>query len=73
MSVRRLAENTVQPDGFKFNRLNASVVKQWIAKYPKGRQASAVIPLLMIVQEQEGWVTKAAIEHVAETLQMPFI
>jgi NADH-quinone oxidoreductase subunit E len=73
MSVRRLAEDTVQPVGFKFSRSNASVVKQWIAKYPKGRQASAVIPLLMIAQEQEGWVTKAAIEHVAETLQMPFI
>ncbi len=73
MSVRRLAEDIVQPDGFKFSRSNASFVKQWIEKYPKGRQASAVIPLLMIAQEQEGWVTKAAIEHVAETLQMPFI
>lgn len=73
MSVRRLAEDTIQPEAFSFNRTNRPLVKTWISKYPKGREASAVIPLLMIAQEQEGWVTKAAIEHVAETLQMPFI
>ena len=47
--------------------------KTWIKKYPEGRQQSAVIPLLMLAQEQEGWVTKAAIEHVAEMLGMPYI
>ena len=46
MSVRRLAEDAIQPDQFKFNRANASEAKNWIKKYPKGRQASAVIPLL---------------------------
>ena len=40
---------------------------------PKGREQSAVIPLLMLAQEQEGWVTKAAIEHVADMLGMPYI
>src|SRR5680860_864277 len=71
MSVRRLAE--VQPKGFAFSRANASLAKDWIAKYPPGRQASAVIPLLMIAQEQEGWVTKSAIEEVAVMLDMPYI
>ncbi len=73
MSVRRLAEDTVQPAKFAFSRDNTSVVKGWIKKYPKDRKASAVIPLLMIAQEQDGWVTKASIEHVAEMLEMPYI
>ncbi|MDJ0614372.1 MAG: NADH-quinone oxidoreductase subunit NuoE [Rhizobiaceae bacterium] len=73
MSVRRLADDAVQPDGFSFNRANSAAAKTWIKKYPKGREASAVIPLLMIAQEQDGWVTKASIEHIAEMLNMPYI
>ncbi len=73
MSVRRLAEASVQPPTFAFNRQSAAAAKVWIAKYPEGRQASAVIPLLMLAQEQDGWVTKAAIEHVARMLAMPTI
>jgi NADH-quinone oxidoreductase subunit E len=71
MSVRRLAEK--QPESFAFSPANAALAKEWIAKYPEGRQQSAVIPLLMIAQEQEGWVTKPAIEHVAGMLDMPLI
>jgi len=73
MSVRRLADDNVQPAKFAFSRSNTSVVKDWIKKYPKDRKASAVIPLLMIAQEQDGWVTKASIEHIAEMLEMPYI
>ena len=73
MSVRRLAEDNVQPDSFAFNRANGAWAKKKIKDYPKGREASAVIPLLMRAQEQEGWVTKAAIEHVGEMLDMPLI
>ena len=73
MSVRRLAEDHVQPETFAFSRAMGSEAKKWIAKYPKGRQASAVIPLLMLAQEQEGWVTRAAIEKVAGMLDMPMI
>lgn len=73
MSVRRLAEDSVQPGQFRFSRENAAWVKATIKKYPKGRQQSAVIPLLMRAQEQDGWVTKAAIESVADMLQMPYI
>ena len=73
MSVRRLAEASVQPASFAFNKANTAAAKQWIAKYPKGRQQSAIIPLLMLAQEQEGWVTKAAIESVCDMLDMPYI
>jgi NADH-quinone oxidoreductase subunit E len=73
MSVRRLAEASVQPASFAFNKANAAVAKQWIKKYPKGREQSAIIPLLMIAQEQEGWVTKSAIESVCDMLGMPYI
>jgi NADH-quinone oxidoreductase subunit E len=73
MSVRRLAEEQHQPQAFAFNRSFAAQAKQWIAKYPAGRQQSAVIPLLMLAQEQEGWVTRAAIEEVAKMLSMPQI
>jgi NADH-quinone oxidoreductase subunit E len=73
MSVRRLAEDSVQPEGFAFNADNQKWAKATIAKYPKGRQQSAVIPLLMRAQEQDGWVTKRCIEHVADMLEMPYI
>ncbi|WP_157015309.1 NADH-quinone oxidoreductase subunit E [Mesorhizobium xinjiangense] len=73
MSVRRLAEPALQPAKFAFSKANSAEVKTWIRKYPKGREQSAVIPLLMIAQDQEGWVTQAAIEHVADMLEMPYI
>jgi NADH-quinone oxidoreductase subunit E len=73
MSVRRLAEPELQPASFAFNRANAAEAKKWVAKYPKGRQQSAIIPLLMLAQEQEGWVSKAAIESVCDMLDMPYI
>lgn len=73
MSVRRLADDSVQPAGFAFNADNQAWAEKTIAKYPNGRQQSAVIPLLMRAQEQDGWVTKAAIEHVATMLDMPLI
>ncbi|MFC4625886.1 NADH-quinone oxidoreductase subunit NuoE [Daeguia caeni] len=73
MSVRRLADDAVQPAGFAFTAENQAWALKTIAKYPEGRQQSAVIPLLMRAQEQEGWVTKAAIEHIAGMLGMPLI
>ncbi|MBX9450356.1 MAG: NADH-quinone oxidoreductase subunit E [Mesorhizobium sp.] len=73
MSVRRLAEASVQPASFAFNKANTAWAKQTIKKYPAGRQQSAVIPLLMRAQEQDGWVTRSAIEHVADMLDMPYI
>ncbi|MBB4120112.1 NADH-quinone oxidoreductase subunit NuoE [Martelella radicis] len=73
MSVRRLADENVQPAAFAFSDENARWAEATIKKYPEGRQQSAVIPLLMRAQEQEGWVTRAAIEKVADMLSMPLI
>jgi len=73
MSVRRLAEEALQPASFAFTPENAAWAEKTIAKYPTGRQQSAVIPLLMRAQEQQGWVTRATIEAVAAMLDMPMI
>ena len=69
--LRRLSVN--QPDEFTFSKVNLKWAKAQLKKYPKGRQASAVIPILWKVQEQEGWVSKPAIEFVANFLDMPEI
>jgi NADH-quinone oxidoreductase subunit E len=71
MSLRRLHPR--QPASFAFSDANKKLCEIWIAKFPQGRQASAVIALLWIGQEQEGWVTKPMIENVARMLSMPFI
>jgi NADH-quinone oxidoreductase subunit E len=72
MSVRRLAPPQLQPRSFAFSVENLEWAKSQIAKYPPGRQASAVIPLLWRAQEQAGgWLPQKAIEHVAELLAMP--
>ncbi len=73
MSVRRLADEAVQPESFAFTAENDNWAVKLIGRYPAGRQQSAVIPLLMRAQEQDGWVTRAAIEHVADRLAMPLI
>src|SRR5215813_9570558 len=71
MAVRRLAEPHLQPKEFAFTAENLAWAKAQIAKYPQGRQASAIIPLLWRAQEQAGgWLPQQAIEHVAELLGM---
>ena len=72
MSVRRLAPKELQPASFAFTEENLAWAKAQIAKFPPGRQASAVIPILWRVQEQHyGWVSEAAIRAVADLLEMP--
>ena len=72
MSVRRLAEN--QPEAFAFTRENEAKCEEILQKYPEGREASAVIPLLWLAQKQNNyWLPKPAIETVAQKLGMPFI
>jgi NADH-quinone oxidoreductase E subunit len=68
MSTRALAKE--QPASFAFNADYMAQAKRVIAKYPPGRQASAVIPLLDFAQRQEGWVTRPAIEEIAKILDM---
>ncbi len=74
MSVRRLAPPDVQPKEFSFSKENLAWAKEQIKKYPEGRQASAIIPLLWRAQEQNGgWLPEAAIRHVSEFLGMAHI
>jgi len=71
MSVRRLADAHLQPEEFAFTAENRAWAEKVIARYPAGRQASAVIPLLWRAQEQAGgWLPQKAIEHVADFLGM---
>jgi NADH-quinone oxidoreductase subunit E len=71
MAVRRLFQD--QPNSFAFSTENAAWATATIAKYPEGKQASAVIPLLWRAQEQEGWVSDPAIRTVAGMLDMAYV
>ena len=72
MSVRRLDPH--QPASFAFSPENAAWVEATIAKYPPGKQASAVIPLLWRAQEQAGgWLPEPALRLVADRLGMAYI
>ncbi|MGI8839443.1 MAG: NADH-quinone oxidoreductase subunit NuoE [Caulobacteraceae bacterium] len=71
MSVRRLAKE--QPASFAFAPEKLEEARGWMARFPEGRQQSAVIPLLWLVQKQEGWVPEPALRVVAEMLAMPVI
>lgn len=69
--LRRL--HSEQPASFAFTPDNQAWAEAQVTKYPEGRQASAVIPLLWRAQEQEGWVSKPAIEYIADMLGMAYI
>ncbi len=71
MSLRRLSPD--QPPSFAFKPEHGPRIDREIAKYPPGRQASAVIALLWLGQEQEGWVSKPMIEEIGRILSMPYI
>ena len=74
MSVRRLAPPEQQPKEFAFSKDNLAWAKLQVAKYPEGRQQSAIIPLLWRAQEQAGgWLPEVAIRYVAEFLGMAHI
>ncbi|HKL68705.1 NADH-quinone oxidoreductase subunit E [Salibaculum sp.] len=62
-----------QPDSFDFTPANRAWAEAQITKYPEGRQASAIIPLLWRAQEQEGWLSRPAIEYVADMLGLAHI
>ena len=69
--LRRLHPD--QPDSFAFSPENQKWAEVQVTKYPEGREASAVIPLLWRAQEQEGWLSRPAIEFVADMLNMAHI
>lgn len=63
-----------QPASFEFTKENFEIAKKIIAKYPKGKQQSAVMPLLDLAQRQhENWIPTAAMDCIAIMLDMPFI
>lgn len=72
MSTRRLA--TEQPDSFEFSPENFEWAKAQIAKFPPGKQQSAIIPLLWRAQKQNaGWVSEPAMRYLADLLGMAYI
>ena len=59
---------------FAFNAEYRALAAKIIAKYPAGRQQSAVMPLLDLAQRQnDGWLSREALAHVAEVLDMALI
>lgn len=69
--LRRL--HHIQPADFAFTPANQKWAQAQITKYPEGRQASAIIALLWRAQEQIGWLTRPAMEHVADMLGLAHI
>lgn len=69
MSLRRLAAD--QPASFAFSSETMEQVRWWIAKYPPERKQSAIIPIMWLVQKQEGWVSEPSIQAMAKLLEMP--
>jgi NADH-quinone oxidoreductase E subunit len=74
MSEAPHGEPFEQPASFAFTAENRAKADAYIAKYPKGRQASAVLSLLYLAQDQhDNWLPRAAMDHIAEILEMPRI
>jgi len=72
MSVRRLAVE--QPEDFAFSPESLDWAKDQLKKYPQGREASAVLPLLWRAQEQcGGWLPEPALRYIADLLGMAYI
>ena len=72
MSLKKPAKN--QPEKFELNPSSFEAAKDIIAKYPKGKQQSAVMALLYIAQRQnDNWIPLAAMKYIAKFLDMPYI
>ena len=72
MSLRRPSKN--QPENFEFNPSSLEAAKSIVAKYPEGKQQSAVMALLYIAQKQnDNWIPLAAMKYIAKFLNMPYI
>jgi len=72
MSLKRPSKE--QPDNFEFNSSSLEAANTIVAKYPKGKQQSAVMALLYIAQRQnDNWIPLAAMKYIAKLLDMPYI
>ena len=68
---REPAPDTLQPHSFSFTPANLDRTKDFIARYPEGRQASAVLALLDLAQRQhDGWLPRVAMDAVADLLDI---
>tara|TARA_B100000953_G_scaffold58900_1_gene46626 strand:- start:1535 stop:2143 length:609 start_codon:yes stop_codon:yes gene_type:complete len=72
MSIKKISKE--QPEFFKFSEENLNKAKKIISKYPTEKQASAVMPLLYLVQDQnENWIPLVAMKYIAKFLNIPYI
>ena len=72
MSLKKPSKE--QPEKFEFNQSSLEVAKTIIAKYPEGKQQSAVMALLYIAQKQNSnWIPLAAMKYIGKFLEMPYI
>ena len=72
MSIKKISKD--QPDNFEFNSENLSNAKKIIENYPEGKQQSAVMALLYIVQRQNNnWIPLVAMKYIAKLLHMSYI
>ena len=74
MTLRRFTEENLQPKAFEFSSSNLTIIESLINKYPMGKKASAILPVLDLAQRQnDNWLSLAAIKVVSEILEMPMV
>ena len=72
MSIKKISKE--QPKVFEFNASSLEAANVIVAKYPEGKQQSAVMALLYIAQKQNNnWIPLAAMKYIAKFLDMPYI
>ena len=72
MSLKKISKE--QPKNFEFSSKNLDIAKKIITNYPEGKQQSAVMALLFLVQRQNNnWIPLIAIKYIAKFLDMPYI
>ena len=72
MSIKKISKE--QPSDFKFNNKNLEEAQKIIKKYPEGKQQSAVMSLLYLVQKQnDNWIPLVAMKYIGKFLSMPYI
>ena len=72
MSVKKISKD--QPKNFEFTSTNLETANKIIKRYPEGKQKSAVMALLYLVQNQNNnWIPLAAMKYIAKFLDMPYI
>lgn len=72
MSKKKISKD--QPEYFEFTQENLNRAKNIIEKYPEGKQASAVMPLLYLVQDQnDNWIPLASMKYISKMLNIPYM